>query len=227
MGSCGLLFHFWQSIRIGKSEADIDTIPSDATQEPEITGGYLVAMNPYPKELPDNTFTTERGVRFRLKSPIFEAKHEGDTVGTPEQRDYITDYLQRTEDAIFGENQEDEDGVSWAEYMDIEDAAKYWWHQQICENPDAYRSDSTDLYKERNGKLFWGPPWDYDIALDPVTYSGTLNSISMTWLDHLRENDPEFQKALLDAWEELDPILEEFTEDGGVIDQYAQEIACS
>lgn len=226
-GECQGNYLLSQTIRIGKAEVDIDEIPSGAKKEPEISGGYLVAMNPYPKEKTNNTFTTERGVRFRLKDPIFEAKHSNDSVGTQAQRDYITGYLQSTENAIFGEDLKDENGVPWTDYMDMESTAKYWWHQQLCEDSDAYRSDSTDLYKERNGKLFWGPPWDYDIALDPITYNGSLNSISMTWIDHLRANDPEFQQALLDAWEVLDPLLEELTEDGGVIDCFAAEIADS
>lgn len=217
-----------QSVEIGKSEVDIDKIPTGSVDEPVITGGYLLAMYPYPKELPGNTFVTERGVSFRLKEPAFETdKEDDDDVGTKEQRDYITRYLQKTEDAIFGDDLKDKDGVPWTDYMDMESAAKYWWIQQVCENGDAYRSDSTYLYKEKNGKLYWGPIWDYDIALNPATYEGDLNSISMIWLDHLRVNDEQFRKALLHEWKELEPILEEMTKDGGVIDGYAKEIDAS
>ena len=216
-----------QSVEIGKAEVDIDKIPTGAVEEPEITGGYLLALSPYPKELPGNTFVTERGVSFRLNEPAFETDKKGDDVGTKEQRDYITGYLQKTEDAIFGDDLKDKDGVSWTDYMDMESAAKYWWIQQVCENGDAYRSDSTYLYKEKNGKLYWGPIWDYDITLNPVTYEGDLNSISMIWMDHLRVNDMQFREALLREWKELEPILEEMTKDGGAIDEFAKEIDAS
>ena len=216
-----------QSVRVEKTRVDIDEIPSGATTEPEITGGYLLAMSPDSDELENNTFETERGVRFRLKTPRFASDDFKDSVGSQEQRDYITGYLQSAEDAIFGEDQKDADGTSWTEYVDLDSAAKYWLVQQLCENGDAYRTDSTYLYKQRNGKLYWGPLWDFDITCDPATYDGSLNSISMTWLNHLRANDPEFREAVVRAWGELEPILDEVTKDGGLIDQYADEVRAS
>ncbi len=138
-------------VRIEKASVGIDEVPSGAVKEPEITGGYLLAMNPGPGEAPEDIFVTERDVRFLLKTPGFGSDEE--SPGTREARDYITEYLQSTEDAVFSEDLKDADGHSWTEYMDMESAAKYWWVQKICVNGNAFRSDSAFLYKERNGKL--------------------------------------------------------------------------
>ena len=211
-----------QQVRVGKASVGIEEIVPEASTEPEITGGYLLAMNPGSGEPQENIFITERGVRFLLKTPSFDG--EEDEAGAQEQRNYITEYLQRTENAVFGEERKDPDGVSWTEYMDPESAAKYWWMQELCLNGDAFRSDSTFLYKDRGEKLYWGPLWDFDITLNPVDYTDSLNGISMAWLDHLRACDPQFQEILLRTWTEMDPILEELVRDGGVIDTFAAEI---
>jgi len=215
---------FGQEVRMEKASVGIDEIPQGATKEPEITGGYLLAMNPSANELEENIFTTARGVHFLMKNPEFASDDSDDETGTPQARSYITEYLQCTEDAVFGEGQKDPDGVSWTEYMDMESAAKYWWLQEICVNGDAFRSDSTFLYKEWNGKLYWGPPWDFDIVLNPASNDPSLNVITMPWLDHLRANDSQFQQTLLQTWTELDAILETFIDDGGIIDRYTAEI---
>ena len=212
-------------VRIEKESVGIDEVPSGAVKEPEITGGYLLAMNPAPGEAPEDIFVTDRGVRFLLKTPGFGS--DGENPGTQEARDYITKYLQSTEDAIFSEDLKDADGHSWTEYMDMESAAKYWWVQEICLNGDAFRSDSAFLYKERNGKLTWGPLWDFDITLNPDAYDDGLNIITMAWLDHLRACDPQFREELIRTWEEFKPVLEEAIGDGGMIDRYAGEISAS
>ncbi len=46
--------------------------------------------------------------------------------------------------------------------MYIDAAIDYYCVQETSSNGDAYNSSSTYLYKKRNGKLFWGPLWDFD-----------------------------------------------------------------
>lgn len=213
-----------QDIRISRANVAIDEIDPLAVREPEISGGYLLAMNPYPRERVENTFTTHGGVRFLMNEPEFASDDPTDDLGTAEQREYITSYLQKTENAIYGENFRDADGIPYTEYMDIESAARFWWLQEFCINEDAFRSSSTYLYKPRNGKLCWGPLWDFDIALNPTMYADTFNYTQMPWLDYLRENEPQYQALLRRTWAELEPILDKVVADGGVIDQYAAQI---
>ena len=185
-----------QDIRISRANVAIDEIDPLAVREPEISGGYLLAMNPYPRERVENTFTTHGGVRFLMNEPEFASDDPTDDLGTAEQREYITSHLQKTENAIYGENFRDADGIPYTEYMDIESAARFWWLQEFCINEDAFRSSSTYLYKPRNGKLCWGPLWDFDIALNPTMYADTFNYTQMPWLDYLRGNEPQYQALL-------------------------------
>ena len=129
-----------EQVRIGKSRVDIDELTPEDNDEPELTGGYLFSI-PEGNEAPENLFTTEKGVTFAFQDPQFT----DDETGTPEQKTYISEYLQEAENAIFSGNA--------SEYMDLQSAADYWWVQVFTQNQDAYITDSTILYKPRNDKM--------------------------------------------------------------------------
>ena len=111
--------------------------------------------------------------------------------------------------------------------MDIESAAKYWWIQEFSTNGDAFVTSSTYLYKARNGKLYWGPLWDFDLALSNMETDTVFNNTQMPWLDHLRAYEPDYQKVLRDEWDRFDKILKDVTKKDGVLDSYAAEIRSS
>ncbi len=204
-----------EQVRIGKSRVDIDELTAEDNEEPEVTGGYLFSI-PEGNESAENLFTTERGASFAFQNPQFTAEE----TGTPEQKAYLSDYLQETENAIFSGNA--------SEYMDLQSAADYWWVQIFTQNQDAYFTDSTYLYKPRNDKIYWGPLWDFDLALGK-TFKSTegYNFRLMPWLDYLRENDPGYLKLLADRWTALDGIITDIVRDGGVLDRYVSEIRSS
>ena len=74
--------------------------------------------------------------------------------------------------------------------------------QEFTINYDAYKTSSNYLYKKQDGKLYWGPLWDFDLMLymvdvdEPEQIKGFNQSLPFPWLDNLRSNDPEFIKLL-------------------------------
>ena len=201
-----------EQVRIGKSRVDIDELTPEDNDEPEITGGYLFSIRE-GNEAPENLFTTEKGVTFAFQDPQFT----DDETGTPKQKAYISEYLQEAENAVFSGNA--------PEYMDLKSSADYWWVQVFTQNQDAYITDSTFLYKPRNDKIYWGPLWDFDLALGR-TYKQTdgFNFRLMPWLDYLRENDPDYLDLLVERWTALDGIITDIVREDGVLDRYVSEI---
>ena len=210
-----------EQVRIDKERIAIDELKPEDINEPEISGGYLVCLVPDYDEAPENIYLSDRGIRFGNEEPQFSQGEDG----VSEQKTYISDYLQRTEDAIFSETFTDASGKPYDELMDLQSAADYWWIQEFSGNHDAFITSSTYLYKEREGKLYWGPLWDFDLSL-----GGGLDAIdgfvhrNMLWLDHLRAHEPKYQQLLRERWDVLDPIISELVKEGGVIDQLAKEI---
>ena len=219
-----------EQVRVDKTRVNIDELDPDDNEEPEVSGGYLLALQgaaDHPTA--DGSFTTEHGVGFLFETPEFDFSEGAEESGTRAQRDWICNYLQKVENAILGENFRDENGVSYREYMDLRSAADFWWINIFSNSYDAFRTSSTYLYKPRNDKLYWGPLWDFDLTMGNGSAEGQGFNIGapMLWLDELRANDPEFTALLRERWAVLDGILEEAVKDGGVIDRMAEEIKVS
>ena len=142
-----------EQVRVGKNRIDIDELTEEDITEPELTGGYLLYLNPLWDEPLENVFLTDRMVRFGVDSPQFT---EGEA-GQEEQKAYITDYMQQTENAVFSPDFCYEDGTPYSDYMDVTAAAKYWWVQEYSDNYDGMKTSSTYLYKEREAS-FTGAP---------------------------------------------------------------------
>lgn len=210
-----------EDVRIGKNRIAIDELSAEDTAEPTVSGGYLLALNPDENEPHANVFLTDHMVSMLCADPEFSEAEESRT----QQRDYIVSYVQRLEDAIYAEDFKDETGMYYGELMDLQSAADYWWIQEFSQNFDAFTTSSTYMFKERDGKLFWGPVWDFDLSFDEGygTEEGLLYA-KMPWIDRLRGNEPEFQKILRERWEVLNAILIQVTEPGGILDQYRDTI---
>ena len=210
-----------EQIRIGNGRVEIDELTSDDYDDPIITGGYLLGLSPYGEDPEEAKFTTERGVEFLSKSPDFS--EEGNEV----QKQYISDYVQKTENAICGKGFKDENGVSYKEYLDLDSAVDYWWIQELSMNGDAYGTPSTYLYKPRNGKLHWGPLWDFDyVAWGDLEYEEFdiwgFNIRQMRWFDQMK-SDKDFIDAVKARWSAIDEKLVEITREGGLLDKYYEE----
>ena len=214
-----------EQVRLGENRVDLDDLEADdaskaATTEPEITGGYLLSMSPYGDET-GKTFRTKHGNEFLIESPSFE-DYENEA-----QYNYIKNYVQNTEDAIYAKDFK-KDGKSFEEYMDVNAAIDYYWIQEFSMNGDAFGSTSTYLYKPRNGKLFWGPLWDFDYVAwgnneyDDYNCEG-WQQMQSTWYARLFKNKDFAEKAMA-RWPQIREQLEAASKDGGQIDQYADEI---
>ena len=218
-------------VRVDNNSVSIDDLGASDLMPPEVTGGYLIALNPYDDEDGRNMFTTSRGVRFFFDDPDFSEVSDQNEAALQAQRTYISSYLQRVEDALFAEGMADGDGVPYGDYMDLQSAAAYWWVQEFSSNTDAFATPSTYLYKKRDGKLHWGPLWDFDLAYEkqwsPAAYKSLVYTDSMRWLDHMRDHDERYVEMLRSTWDDLDAIVEDIVEEGGVLDQYAREIEAS
>ena len=199
----------------------------------EKDGGYLFSIfNEYQKDDPEsNTFKTKQVVPFHFDDPEF-MDEDSLTEEQKAQRQYLIDYVQSVEDLIFDcdvIDQERHDEI--AAKLDLKSVADYWLIQEFTDNGDAYGTGSTYFFKPKDGKMHFGPLWDFDIAwgiLSEGEEAGLdtegFNNTTMIWVDELRAKDPEFVKILEQEWAKLDPALTELTKSGGVMDQYRDEI---
>lgn len=227
-----------EGVRVGIDKLDEDVVEDDPNADPNITGGYLLAMYSPVQDADEpasNVFSTGSGMTFINDTPKFVS--EDLTEGQSAQRSYIRDYVDAIDSLITGPDEIDDathDAI--AKLLDLRSAADYWWMQEFAFNTDAFITGSTYLYKPRGGKLSWGPLWDFDLAysmgmgseLGSVT---GFNNTAMAWSDNLREKDPQYVDLLKERWRDpdtgLDAQLEELTRTDGTLDQYKEELAQS
>lgn len=53
---------------------------------------------------------------------------------------------------------------AYRNYFDIESAINWWFVEEVCQNEEASRNKNVYMYYKSNGggKLYIGPPWDFD-----------------------------------------------------------------
>ncbi|MBO5785669.1 MAG: CotH kinase family protein, partial [Bacteroidaceae bacterium] len=98
-----------------------------------------------------------RGMPVTIKSP-------GEDDITPEQKQYITDYFNLLEDAVFSANFRDST-EGYRKYLDLSSFIKHFIVGEFTGNTDTYWS--TYMSKNRNSDQFVvAPSWDFDLAFN-------------------------------------------------------------
>ena len=198
--------------------------------QPNVTGGYLLEWDFRADGTNGEHYFTvgTGGALVNVTSPTDEVDGSGITSA---QVTYISTYTQAANAALFGSNFADPN-VGWRKYIDEKSAVDWYLVQEYAKNIDANMYTSVDMYKQRDsvagagdGKLFFGPIWDFDTSMGDATYPGGQGSTSgwylrgqtatyakqvtnsnKTWLDRLNE-DPTFRAAVKARWQQKQTLF--------------------
>jgi len=218
------IYQLVEQIRLAKDRVNVPDLEVEDTELPTISGGYLMEfdfrMTTNYCENPavwsyspfcSGTVNTEREKTFCVDSSHGMAPlclKEPEDLLTEEraaQREYIQQYLLDTEAALFGENFADP-VTGYAAYIDVDSAINYYLLNEFIKNIDG-GSASFFLYKKRDGKLFFGPAWDFDLALGNVGLEQVIDPrgwhVRYTpWFEQLLA-DPAFTEKAITRWNTL------------------------
>ncbi|MBR4201670.1 MAG: CotH kinase family protein [Oscillospiraceae bacterium] len=129
-------------------------IPNDPA---DITGGYLIQFQLRGRS-EHGEFITDRGQICDMIAPEYASKA---------QTEYIRAFMQELEDAIYSETGYNEKGKHYSDYLDVDSLLLGCLVQEVTENADGCAT-SFYLYKDSDsrgdGKLHYGPVWDFDLA---------------------------------------------------------------
>lgn len=141
----------YEPVQEGKDRVDIDI---------ESNGGkndFLVELESTRVE-DDVTYITTGGIRFAVSEP--EEPDEDQTAYISSVMADIVNTLQNGDERQIRSK------------IDVDSFAKFYFLNEFIKNQDFGYSSVFFFYK--NGKLYAGPPWDYDLSLGNV--NGELNS---------------------------------------------------
>lgn len=150
--------------------------------------GYLMEIDQPDRIGPEDISFKTKNLTFCVKDPDIEKNGE--------RHKWISDYVNKAEEALLGSNFLDET-EGYANYFDKVSFVDWYLINEITKNNDACFFSSCYLNITPGGKLKMGPLWDYDIALgnvnynDNQSYEGFWIKEKVTWFSRMFE-DPSF-----------------------------------
>ena len=209
-----------ERIRVGEGRLNFPRIRADTVCEYELTGTFVLEIC-HPDRLRGrltDTFTSTIITRRRNQQQWAidrwgVAMGEIVKIRVPSARDlpraafeYIRDYFNAAEDALFGDNFTCPD-TGWRNYLDSASFVDWYLIHEFFKDVDGNFRLSTFLHKPRGGKLYMGPVWDFDIAAGNAYYAGGDNPEgwyvrTAPWFRRLFE-DESFEQEFKDRWNYL------------------------
>lgn len=178
-----------------------------ATGRVNAKDGYLIEIDAYASG-EDVWFTSKKGIPVTIKHP------DEDDI-TLEQRNFITDFFNTMEGAVFSSNFTDKT-TGYRKYLDLDSFLKNFIVGEFGGNTDTYWS--VYMYKDAmSGKLYTGPVWDYDLAFDNDNRTHPVNSLSdyiyatkgsvassavRSMVSKIVKEDDKAKERLIELWED-------------------------
>ena len=144
-----------------------------------------------------------RNIPFDIKYPEVDEEYF-----RHEQLLFIQNYMQTALSAIANHN-------NWQQYIDINTAVDFFIVEDLFKNVDVGYA-SAFMYKNKGGKLFFGPLWDFDLSSLNQGHIDYNMRQHYDWYSSRWDKNPfcyffmkdnDFIKALKERWEEWSPNL--------------------
>lgn len=217
------VYVFMEKLKRDDNRIDINKLKDDENTGEDLTGGYILKIDKAGGA--NNTFYSDENAITSQVLPLdatsgqeihflYDDPDQEDI--TPEQKEYITDYMNAFEAALAADTFTDP-AIGYAAYIDTESFIDFFLLNELSSNVDGYRI-STWLTKDKNGKLKMGPIWDFNLAFGNANYcDGAATDIWAYrfnercsndiwqvpfWWERLME-DPAFITQLQNRWTTL------------------------
>jgi hypothetical protein len=217
------LYVLTEKIKIGPDRVNIDHLHADDLKPPNVTGGYMMKFDRVGPEESGFYATGDRGLVY------VEPKEQA--ILAPQrtaQRQYLKTFFAEFERALNGSNWKDP-ARGYRAYLDVDAAIDFHVLEVLSGNVDAMVL-STYFHKPRQGKITFGPHWDFDRALgstdgrdDNPRQWNTGPFFGGEWWPRLF-GDPDFWQQWVDRWQELRRTHFSLLNLNNVIDQLCDEV---
>ncbi|MBM4104619.1 MAG: hypothetical protein FJ263_11360, partial [Planctomycetes bacterium] len=217
------LFMLREKIKRDENRVDIARLDTSHNLEPKVSGGYIIKcdkLDPGDSLLadgyaPDYLEAGTYGINYKGGGKPIVAEPDSSIITSP-QMNWIADYINEFHSVLWQNTASSYYPGPQAKYTDYIDVISWVDHgllEQVCMDSDAFWG-SYYTHKERDGKHYSGPPWDYDrgfhnnagtYVIPP--YNDTQNvhkwktngEIFGKWHQKLQEN-LEYKILLADRW---------------------------
>ena len=180
-----------EKIKRGKDRVDVDPLRPDHIEEPKVSGGFMLKIDPPDPGEP----TIQAGaVELNLVYP------KADEI-VPEQTDWIRNYLNGMWDALgadFTVPVEDVTERAYAAFMDVDSWVDHHILNEFTKNADGQKKSS--YFSKREGEpVVYGPIWDMNLSLGHADAGGWSGPRLFHWWGKLFQ-DPAFVRRYLERY---------------------------
>ncbi len=218
-------------IAVDESGEEFDEVTGEQLY-PEGNVGYYLEIEDSSRVLEE--YEKEGAAYFIIKNSGGYSKNElyvqvkTPEVPSDEQLAYITNYLQTVNDLIRAQDER-----VW-EYIDIDGFVDWYLINETFKNTDSNFLSSVKMFKDKDGKLYMGPAWDFDLGSGAVAYSKiddptgwrTRDTERADWYENLFEMNT-FVTAVEKRWADLhkEGILDQIFTDMDNLNVYLEGAA--
>ena len=211
-------YYLCEHIKVDSERVDIAELDenSDFSDASEVTGGYILEFDVYgPNDEVNYFYSSVKNFPVTIKEPdedvITSWSHPGYL--------YIKEYIGKVE-RVFEDDKNSR--KRWAEIESLIDVTSYidWWLvHEVCINGEPGHPKSSYMYKDRDGKLYAGPLWDFDWGTFTPNVNGAIIAHTL-WYGYLFRYS-EFKAAVKERWGEVKGVYESV---GTYLDEQAEAL---
>ncbi len=212
-----------EKIKISKQRVNIDRVGAEDLKPPNVTGGYVLKF--------DRLGPGESGVFAYGDRGLVYVEPKEQTMRLPQrapQQEHLQKFIRDFTGALNGGSWKNPSS-GYGAFLDVDAAIDFHVLEVLSGNVDAMVL-STYFYKPRNGKITFGPHWDFDRALgstdgrdaDPRQW-GMAQFFGGEWWPRLFR-DPDFWQQWVDRWQELRRTHFALTNMNRLVDQLTDEL---
>jgi len=197
-------YYLCEQIKINKNRINIQEMDPMETDPEKITGGWLLELDTYV----DMSGYVDEKHKFRYPNlfnlPWIVKSPDDDEISDVAYQ-YIQDWIKNLETLLKDGNRVR--NHEYEEFLDVDTAIDYLIVEELTGNNDFYNywptpgPHSSYLYKERGGKLYHGPVWDFDyhVFCPEFTHQWVGATKSIFYPALLK--DEKFRARLVERWE--------------------------
>ena len=209
------IYILMEKVKRDDNRLDIAQLGETENDGDDLTGGYIVKMD-FPEEGGwYSVFETMGSEPY-----YFQYEYPKENEITSEQDEYIKQYINDFESALFSNDYFNDNGVRYDSLIDLTSFVDLFIINELSRSSDAYKGSSF-IYKDKDsndGKLRAGPIWDFNLAYGNAAWCGTDSyygwhykmedpgcsdfEIMPLWWERFVQ-DSVFTNALFNRWEDL------------------------
>ena len=208
-----------EKVKIGRNRIDIDKLQPENLTPPSVTGSYLFKID-VPEE------AGEHGFFLYPPTHVVHLDPKEAALESPQRRpqwQYIREFFDHFLGALNGPDWRNPK-TGYAAYIDTDSWIDWNIVEMISGNMDSM-AKSSYFFKPRNGKITFGPHWDFDLAF------GRGGAAARDWSPGLFRGwwerlflDPDFVQKWIDRYQELRRSSLSIPHTHALIDRLADEV---